>query len=188
MVLEIWKSDAAGRGPPAPEPPAMITESSVDHPSTVDDLDSGENESTRTKMSFAKMQTPYELRDSYGFDDRDFEIHDEEVLPDEVDDASEYEDDPDFVQDKEGTNRSSPHSHSKDGSPSSRQDETREKGSARSRDEDSYNPAAVYENEEIEVVSKPKSSKKKNRKPVSKSKSQQSVDGNTETAAELGLY
>lgn len=182
MILEIWKGDAAGRGPPAPEPPTMITESSVDHPSTVDDLDSGENESTRTKMSFAKMQTPYELRDSYGFDDRDFEIHEEEVIPDDNDDASEeYEDDPDFQEHSNQNNQSS-----KDGSPRSRQDEKVEK--SKSQDEDSYNPAAVYDNEEVEVVSKPKSSKKKSKKQLSKSKSQQSTDGGTETAAELGLY
>lgn len=68
--------DFAVRPPPPPQPPAMASESSGDHPSMVDDLDAGESEG-RTKMSFAKMQTPQELRESYVFDDHDFDVHEE---------------------------------------------------------------------------------------------------------------
>lgn len=80
MRIVLSKGDNAGRGPAPPQPPKMSSESSVDHPSTVDDLDGNETDASRTKMAFAKMQTPYELRDSYSFDDKDFEVHEEEVL------------------------------------------------------------------------------------------------------------
>lgn len=78
IQVEIAKGDSAGRGPPPPEPPTMETESSVDHPSVVEELDSGETEG-KTKMAFAKMQIPFELRDSYLFDDRDFEVRDDDA-------------------------------------------------------------------------------------------------------------
>ena len=69
--------DYAIRAPPPPEPPPMVSENSGDHPSMVDDLDAGESEG-RTKMAFAKMQTPLELRESYVFEDHDFEVNQEE--------------------------------------------------------------------------------------------------------------
>lgn len=71
--------DFATRGPPPPEPPQMVSESSGDYPSMVDDLDAGETEG-RTKMSFAKMQTPVELRESYVFDDHDFDVQNDDEL------------------------------------------------------------------------------------------------------------
>lgn len=64
--------DFATRGPPPPEPPRMVSESTGNYPSMVDDLDAGDMEG-RTKMAFAKMQTPAELRESYVFDDADFD-------------------------------------------------------------------------------------------------------------------
>jgi hypothetical protein len=54
----------------------MSTESSIDHPSVIDDLDAGDSEAVRTKMTFAKMQTPPELRESFMFEDKDFEMQD----------------------------------------------------------------------------------------------------------------
>lgn len=186
MKVELWKADAAGRGPPAPEPPSMTTESSIDHPSTVDDLDAGDGEIARTKMAFAKMQTPFELRDSYGFDDRDFEIHEEEMPLEEQDDASEeFEDD---MERYEG-GRSPPN-----GMPTSARSDQPEVNIEKmiSRDEDSYNPAAVYENEELDLAPKPKSKSKKKR-GMTKTKSQDGVGTGgmavSEAAvAELGLY
>lgn len=74
--ITVFIAGAAGRGPPAPEAEQMSTESSIDHPSVIDDLDTGDSEAVRTKMTFAKMQAPAELRDSYIFDDRDFDIPD----------------------------------------------------------------------------------------------------------------
>lgn len=171
MKLEVWRGDAAGRGPSAPEPPTMTTESSVDHPSTVDDLDAGDGDVARTKMAFAKMQTPFELRDSYGFDDRDFEIHEEEVMPDEQDDASEeYEDDPEFHENKDKSYDGINSARSDQQHSPSQQSPTHGENSTnafiekiQSRDEDSYNPAAVYDNEELEPVTKPKSKSKINK-------------------------
>jgi hypothetical protein len=181
MKVELWKGDAAGRGPPAPEPPTMTTESSVDHPSTVDDLDAGDGDSARTKMAFAKMQTPFELRDSYGFDDRDFEIHEEEVF--EQEDASEYDDDAEVIE--LDTNRSPQTGGALTSARSDQQEANFEKMS--SRDEDSYNPAAVYDNEELDIAPKPKSKSKKKR-AVAKTKSQEGSLNGGEAAAELGLY
>jgi hypothetical protein len=178
MKVELWKGDAAGRGPPAPEPPTMTTESSVDHPSTVDDLDAGDGESARTKMAFAKMQTPFELRDSYGFDDRDFEIHEEEVF--EQEDASEYDDDAEI-----DTSRSPQTGFAIVNDRSDQHEGNFDKMS--SRDEDSYNPAAVYDNEELDIAPKPKSKSKKKR-VVAKTKSQEGTQNAGEAAAELGLY
>lgn len=84
QTLHVWNredvavtGDYAIRAPPPPEPPAMVSENSGDHPSMVDDLDAGESEG-RTKMAFAKMQTPLELRESYVFEDHDFEVNQEE--------------------------------------------------------------------------------------------------------------
>lgn len=59
---------AAGKGPEAPEPPAM----SSDNASENEDIDASESES-KTKMAFAKMQCPAELRESYLLQDKDFE-------------------------------------------------------------------------------------------------------------------
>jgi hypothetical protein len=64
--------DFATKGPSPPEPPTMVSESTGNYPSMVDDLDAGDMEG-RTKMAFAKMQTPAELRESYVFDDTDFD-------------------------------------------------------------------------------------------------------------------
>lgn len=179
----IWKGDAAGRGPSSPEPPNMITETSGDCPSTVDDLDAGDGEVARTKMAFAKMQTPYELRDSYGFDDRDFEVHEEETQPDEGDEASEenyYEEDAD----EEPDTMSSTINSERGGKESRR---ASREAQPVNRDDDSFNPASVYDNDEsAEVIAKPKSKKKKKTSSkVSKGADSESIG---EVAAELGLY
>eukprot|EP00602_Paraphysomonas_sp_CaronLab_P010685 CAMPEP_0185036964 /NCGR_PEP_ID=MMETSP1103-20130426/30746_1 /TAXON_ID=36769 /ORGANISM="Paraphysomonas bandaiensis, Strain Caron Lab Isolate" /LENGTH=1556 /DNA_ID=CAMNT_0027574739 /DNA_START=14 /DNA_END=4684 /DNA_ORIENTATION=- len=178
MKTEIYKGDCAGRGPPAPEPPNMTTESSVDHPSTVDDLDSGETDVARTKMAFAKMQTPYELRDSYGFDDRDFEVHEEEVIPDENDDVSE-EDDDEYEDDVTSTLSGGERSVSL-----ADNNERPEKLPSLIQDEDdSINAASVYDQEEVVPKSKPK----KKKCAVAKTQLPPTVIRG-EVAAELGLY
>mmetsp|Transcript_140 Transcript_140/g.244 ORF Transcript_140/g.244 Transcript_140/m.244 type:complete len:1557 (-) Transcript_140:144-4814(-) len=179
MKVEVSKGDCAGRGPPAPEPPNMNSESSVDHPSTVDDLDSGENDVARTKMAFAKMQTPYELRDSYGFDDRDFEVHEEEVLPDDNDDASE-EDDDDYEEDATSTLSDGIRS----GSLSDGNEKSEKLPPIIQSEDDSINAASVYDQEES--VPKPKQKKKK-KAATTKTESPTTVFGG-EVAAELGLY
>ena len=55
----------------------MVSESTGNYPSMVDDLDAGDMEG-RTKMAFAKMQTPAELKESYVFDDADFDVQQDE--------------------------------------------------------------------------------------------------------------
>ncbi|CAE7744406.1 unnamed protein product, partial [Symbiodinium microadriaticum] len=172
MDVPIFKGDSAGRGPAAPEPPNMTTESSVDHPSTIEDLDAGESDVARTKMAFAKMQTPFELRDSYGFDDRDFEVREEENHDDNM---SEYEDDGDLTSSISG-----------DGSQNHFDKESVGKESSIGmEDDDSFNAASVYDQEEIiEDKVKPKKKKKPN---ASKAK-QVSSDVVGDVVAELGLY
>jgi hypothetical protein len=70
---EATPGDFASRGPPAPEPPQLSSENSADFPSMIEDLDAGETEG-RTKMSFAKMQVPSEVRNAYLFEEREYDI------------------------------------------------------------------------------------------------------------------
>lgn len=63
---------AAGKGPDSPEPPSMSVDGSSQYPSMMEEQDSGESEG-KTKMAFAKMQTPQSLRESYLLTDADFE-------------------------------------------------------------------------------------------------------------------
>ncbi|CAE7773194.1 unnamed protein product [Symbiodinium microadriaticum] len=172
MDVPIFKGDSAGRGPAAPEPPNMTTESSVDHPSTIEDLDSGESDGARTKMAFAKMQTPFELRDSYGFDDRDFEVREEE---NHDDGSSDYDDNGDMTSSLSG-----------DGSQNHLdKDSVGKESSIGMDDDDSFNAASVYDQEEI-GEERPKSQKKK--KPIVSKSKQVSSDAVGDVVAELGLY
>lgn len=173
MNVPIFKGESAGRGPAAPEPPNMTTESSVDHPSTIEDLDAGETDVARTKMAFAKMQTPFELRDSYGFDDRDFEVREEETAPD--DNVSDYDDDGDMTSSISGADSRL----LLDGKES-----TGKESSIGLDDDDSFNAASVYDQEDV-VSEKPKPKKKK--KP-SVAKKTPSSDAVGDVVAELGLY
>ena len=194
----LSRGDNAGRGPPPPLPPKMSSESSADHPSTVDDLDANETEASRTKMAFAKMQTPYELRDSFGFDDRDFEIQEEEVLSERErlhqSDTSLSDDDSqsrsmsaasrftaEVSEDQVGNSRNgTPHDHDYSSYDSNMTLET-----------DSINAANVYDmkkrpNKEKKETKKKRKSKKKvmidsDARPISSAKSQEKV-------ASLGLY
>jgi len=61
----------AGAGPPPPEPPRMNSEASTET-SAIDEPETAELDS-RTKMSFAKMQTSQSLRDQCLLTDTDFE-------------------------------------------------------------------------------------------------------------------
>jgi hypothetical protein len=173
MSVPIFKGESAGRGPAAPEPPNMTTESSVDHPSTIEDLDAGESDVARTKMAFAKMQTPFELRDSYGFDDRDFEVREEENAL-EDNEVSDFEDDADMNS-----------SVSADGSRhADDKNSVGKESSVALDDDDSFNAASVYDQEEV-VPEKPKPAKKK-KKPVAPKAGK--ADGVGDVVAELGLY
>ena len=193
MTVVLSKGDNAGRGPPPPLPPKMSSESSVDHPSTVDDLDNNEAEASRTKMAFAKMQTPYELRDSYGFDDKDFEVHEEEVLSERQQQSESLSDD-----DTETYSQSSKLTAdtSEDPYPPSQKsehDEYSDYNSNMTLETDSINAANVYDmkkrsgkDKKDGMATKKKKKKKKVKideqaRPVSSSQSQEKV-------ASLGLY
>lgn len=73
LEKEATPGDFASKGPPAPEPPELSSENSADFPSMIEDLDAGETEG-RTKMSFAKMQVPSEVRNAYLFDEQEYDI------------------------------------------------------------------------------------------------------------------
>jgi hypothetical protein len=63
---------APGKGPPPPDPPSLASEESGSYTSIVDEPELDAD--GRTKMSFAKMQTPQALRDSCMLTDADFEM------------------------------------------------------------------------------------------------------------------
>ena len=66
---------SAGKGLPPPDPPSMTTDDSSNahhHTSTIDEPEGAELDS-RTRMSFAKMQTSQSLRDQCLLVDADFE-------------------------------------------------------------------------------------------------------------------
>lgn len=68
---------AAGKGPDPPGPPLMQSEGSTQYPTLSEDVETSEMEG-KTKMAFAKMQIPQDLRTSYLMSDKDFEIKQEE--------------------------------------------------------------------------------------------------------------
>ena len=68
---ECVSGGPAGSGPPPPEPPRMDSEASTET-SVIDEPETAELDS-RTKMSFAKMQTSQSLRDQCLLTDTDFE-------------------------------------------------------------------------------------------------------------------
>lgn len=69
---------AAGKGPDPPGPPSMLAEGSGQYPGLSEDTDTSELEG-KTKMAFAKMQIPQELRSNYLLTDSDFEIKQDEL-------------------------------------------------------------------------------------------------------------
>jgi len=74
------KGGAAGRGPSSPEPPVMSTESASSTPASAsDEIESTVEAEGKTKMSFAKMLVPPDLRDCFLFSDRDFDIQDDNI-------------------------------------------------------------------------------------------------------------
>lgn len=83
--IAVTKGGAAGKGPDPPEPPPMSTDGSAQYPNMMEELDGGEVEG-KTRMAFAKMQIPSNLKDSYLLTDADFMIFDEreEISPNET--------------------------------------------------------------------------------------------------------
>lgn len=56
---------AAGKGPDPPPPPEMLSDSSNQYPTLIDESEHTAEYETKTKMAFAKMQVPIDLRSSY---------------------------------------------------------------------------------------------------------------------------
>lgn len=67
----VTKGGAAGKGPDPPEPPPMSTDGSSEYPAMLEELDTAEVEG-KTKMAFAKMQIPANIRDLHLLVDQDF--------------------------------------------------------------------------------------------------------------------
>ena len=72
--VTVTKGGAAGKGPEPPEPPVMSTDGSAQYPNMMEELDGGESEG-KTKMAFAKMQIPSNLREAYLLTDTDFSLN-----------------------------------------------------------------------------------------------------------------
>ena len=77
--MTVTKGGAAGKGPEPPEPPVMSTDGSAQYPNMMEELDGGESEG-KTKMAFAKMQIPSNLREAYLLHDQDFLLNDKEEV------------------------------------------------------------------------------------------------------------
>ena len=78
QASERIKGGAAGRGPLPPEVPIMSTESVSNYPlSSIDELETAVESEGKTKMAFAKMFVPADLKDSFLFTDHDFDVTDD---------------------------------------------------------------------------------------------------------------
>lgn len=66
------KGGAAGKGPDAPQPPLLNIDTSSEYPGMNEELEANEMEG-KTKMAFAKMQVPPEMRNQHLLQDEDFE-------------------------------------------------------------------------------------------------------------------
>ena len=75
----IQKCGDVGKGPRPPDSPLIGIEGVKDIPSIMDEIESGETEG-RTLMTFAKMQVPQALRESYLLSNSDFELHANEAV------------------------------------------------------------------------------------------------------------
>ena len=73
--VKVANGGAAGKGPDPPEPPSMTIDSSTEYPSMAEEIDAGEIEG-KTKMAFAKMQVPQNVKDIYILSDTDFMLSD----------------------------------------------------------------------------------------------------------------
>ena len=73
----IAKGGAAGKGPEAPQPPLINIDTSSEYPGMNEELEANEMEG-KTKMAFAKMQVPPEMRNQHLLQDEDFDHKDDE--------------------------------------------------------------------------------------------------------------
>lgn len=74
--VKVTKGGTAGKGLVPPEPPAMSVDGSSEYPNMTEELDSGEVEG-KTKMAFAKMQVPHNVKELHQLSDTDFMLNPE---------------------------------------------------------------------------------------------------------------
>ena len=72
--VKVTNGGAAGKGPDPPEPPATSIDGSSEYPNMAEELDAGEIEG-KTKMAFAKMQVPQNVKESHLLSDTDFMLN-----------------------------------------------------------------------------------------------------------------
>jgi hypothetical protein len=72
--VKVTNGGAAGKGPDPPEPPTMTIDGSSEYPNMAEELDAGEIEG-KTKMAFAKMQVPQNVKESHLLSDTDFMLN-----------------------------------------------------------------------------------------------------------------
>jgi len=69
--VAVVRGGAAGKGPEAPDPPQISSDSSTAYPNMIEELDGNEMDG-KTKMAFAKMQVPSAMRETFVLGDGDF--------------------------------------------------------------------------------------------------------------------
>jgi hypothetical protein len=77
----------AGKGPEAPQPTMDEDDKKNEYNITLDELESGDAEG-RTKMAFAKMQPPADLREKYQLTETDFALTDPSEESDSIEDGN----------------------------------------------------------------------------------------------------
>jgi hypothetical protein len=82
----ITKGGAAGKGPEAPQASVTSVDGTSEYKEMMEEADIGEVEG-KTKMAFAKMQSPVEVRNSYLFSDKDFDQNENESSDDSPKDS-----------------------------------------------------------------------------------------------------
>jgi len=74
--VKVANGGAAGKGPDPPEPPSMTVDGSSEYPAMAEEVDNAGEIEGKTKMAFAKMQVPQNIKDQYILTDTDFMLND----------------------------------------------------------------------------------------------------------------
>lgn len=87
--IVLTKGGAAGKGESLPEPPQMKIDGAKEYPLLGEEIPVDSDSEGKTKMAFAKMQVPADLKSQYLLDDKDFEVGNdkkEETKVEEIED------------------------------------------------------------------------------------------------------
>jgi len=74
VEITLAKGGAAGKGESLPEPPQMKIDGAKEYPLLGEEIPVDSDSEGKTKMAFAKMQVPADLKSQYLLDDKDFEV------------------------------------------------------------------------------------------------------------------